>query len=186
MSNILNLVGQKFGRLVVIKPTDKRSHKGVVWYCLCNCGNNVFVISSRLRDRSKRSCGCLAEETRKKNGKKAGLTLGRCNATHKHSTGGKVTKEYRTWQGMKNRCFNLKDVNFKYWGGRGITVYEPWIHSFETFLQYLKDNNMYPKPKNMSIDRIDNDGNYEPGNIRWATQKEQIANQRHYKLQNKL
>ena len=88
------------------------------------------------------------------------------------------TREYKTWCDMKFRCYNPKAKQYKNYGGRGIKVCEEWKNSFETFLIYLKTNSMYPKPVGLTIDRINNNGNYEPGNIRWATHSEQNHNQR--------
>jgi hypothetical protein len=100
---------------------------------------------------------------------------------HGHALNYGKTKEYQTWIDMKTRCTNPKYKYYKDYGGRGIKVCDEWLYSFENFLAYLKDNNMYPKPAGLSIDRIDNDGNYEPGNIRWATMSEQNNNQRRSK-----
>ena len=92
----------------------------------------------------------------------------------------KKSNEYKTWTEIKSRCMNPRKSGYKYYGGRGIQVCNEWLYSFENFLNYLKSNNMYPKPAGLSIDRINNDGNYEPGNIRWATQSQQNYNQRHF------
>ena len=86
------------------------------------------------------------------------------------------TSEYRSWQHMKARCMNPNNHNYKYYGGRGITIYEKWINSFENFI-----NDMGKKPNDYSIDRIDNNGNYEPSNCRWADKETQIKNRRNYK-----
>lgn len=92
--------------------------------------------------------------------------------THGHTIAGNVSPIYRTWKGMLQRCYNPKSGSFKYYGGRGITVCERW----EIFENFLED--MGARPADRSLDRINNDGNYEPGNCRWATQKEQVSNQR--------
>jgi hypothetical protein len=91
---------------------------------------------------------------------------------------GRMTNEYKTWAHMVQRCTNPKHKSFKDYGGRGIKVCKEWLHSFGNFLAYLKANNMYPKPAGTSIDRPNNDGHYEPGNIRWATKSQQNYNQR--------
>ena len=158
----INLVGQKYSRLLVVEKTEKRATGGnIIYRCLCDCGNYTFVSSCNLRSKSTSSCGCLFGSNALKHG-------------HRRSH----TGEYKTWEAMKTRCTNTKFKQFKDYGGRGIKVCEEWLHSFENFLDYLIETKMYPKPDGLSIDRINNDGNYEPGNIRWATPSQQKYNQR--------
>jgi hypothetical protein len=163
----VDILGKRFGRIVVIEKTAKRSQESIVWKCRCDCGKETFVSTGNLRSGNTVSCGCFRREKTKLSFQKHGCTAN-----------DRVTKEYRTWDAMKERCYNPKCKQFKNYGGRGIKVCDEWLHSFENFLAYLKANKMYPKPVGMSIDRIDNDGNYEPGNIRWATQSQQNCNQR--------
>jgi hypothetical protein len=172
--NIKNITNQRFGRLIALKPTKKRSYGNVIWKCQCDCGKICTIAAGSLLYRGTKSCGCISKERAIRIGKRNKFNINNPNYKHGYSH----TKEFHTWWDMNHRCHNYKATNYKDYGGRGIQVYKPWIHSFETFLQYLKDNDMYPKPKNMSIDRIDNDGNYEPGNIKWSTQKEQTNNRR--------
>jgi hypothetical protein len=167
----IDLTGQKYGRLTVVQETDERRDAKVVWKCLCDCGKEKFVSSHNLRSGNTKSCGCLHSESSRNNRKKA--------TQHGHCTNGVETKEYTTWVEMRRRCRNRQRKDFKNYGGRGIKVCEEWLHSFENFLAYLKANKMYPKPIGMSIDRINNDGNYEPGNIKWSTLDEQNKNRRH-------
>ena len=168
MSNIKNLVGQKFGRLTIVEMTEKRSKSGgnVIWKCACDCGKEVFVNSALLRSASTTSCGCLLVERRMK-----------AITKHGHCLHGKRTKEYKAWENIKERSLNPNYEHYKNYGGRGITLCADWL-KFENFLAYLKANNMYPKPDGTSIDRINNDGNYEPGNIRWSTPIQQANNRR--------
>jgi hypothetical protein len=190
---LVDLIGRKFGRLTVVKKVEnpkKYTCLDAFWLCKCRCGNLRIINGSSLRKGASKSCGCRRKEMAAQWGKERGKTLGKkygfiygkLKKIHGHSHSLKrkgASKEYQTWQSMKDRCLNFHCSGYKNYGGRGINVYKPWIHSFETFLQYLKDNNMYPKPKNMSIDRFpNNDGNYEPGNIRWATPSQQEHNKR--------
>lgn len=106
------------------------------------------------------------------------------NFKHGHtSSKGIVTPEYRAWADMKTRCLKVNHKQYKDWGGRGITIYEPWIKSFQSFLDHI---GLKPEPKHLySLDRIDNNGNYEPGNVRWATKEQQFSNRRHKAQQRK-
>ena len=161
---MIDLTGKRFGLLFVTERTNKRTKcRHVVYQCICDCGKETFVSSNSLRSDGTMSCGCLGIKNAIKHG----------NAINNIRTG-----EYYTWSGMIQRCTNSNNPRFKDYGGRGVKVCKEWLHSFKNFLAYLKDNNMYPRPAEMSIDRIDNDGNYEPGNIRWATALQQKHNQR--------
>lgn len=158
---MINLMGQKFGRLTVIEPTEKRKG-GIVWKCVCDCGNKREVSAGILRSGRAISCGCWRRKRTVKHG---------CSRL------GFVTPEYRTWYSMKRRCLNSNNKFYKYYGGRGIIVCDRWLNSFENFLEDMGER---PNPE-LSIDRINNDGNYEPNNCRWATQKEQMAHIRRLK-----
>jgi hypothetical protein len=159
---MLNIAGQKFGRLFVIRLADEQV-KGSCkrWLCLCDCGNEKVIRSQPLRLGLTRSCGCLQRETSRAQGKK--------NATH----GMKRTPEWRAWSSMKKRCENPKVPGYKDYGGRGITFHESW----KSFEQFYADVGPRPSPSH-SLDREDNNGNYEPGNVRWATGFEQGQNKR--------
>lgn len=162
MSTKLDIpLGTRFGRLIV------HSQDSVGWMCLCDCGGNKVVRGTALRAGYVRSCGCLQPET-------ASL-LGKSRTTHGCS-GRNMTlnPEYYVWKAMKGRCSNPTARHYPDYGGRGIRVCEEWDKSFQAFF-----DDMGPRPnKHYSLDRKNNDGNYEPSNCRWATPKEQANNRR--------
>lgn len=157
-NNKYNMIGQKFGRLTVINELKERTKYGdKIYKCLCDCGNYVIAVGTILRRGSKKSCGCLNHEPKYK--------------THgKHNT-----RLFKTLNRMKQRCYNKNTPNYKNYGGRGIVVCDEWLNNFMKFYNWAINNGY---DDNLTIDRIDVDGNYEPNNCRWITNLEQQNNKR--------
>lgn len=157
--NLERLAGQRFGRLLVGDQADRSATGEVRWHCRCDCGNETIVQGNNLKSGHIQSCGCLGDERRRENNRTHGLSKSRT---------------YRSWRAMRRRCFDHKYREFHLYGGRGISVCERWNASFEAFLA-----DMGERPQGTSIDRYpDVNGNYEPGNCRWATPLEQAHNKR--------
>ena len=154
MSKCDDLVGQKFGRLTVISRAEnvKRLTR---WNCICECGNSTVVYGGHLRSGATKSCGCLCKETASKN-----------NSTHRKTK----TRLFTTWQNMFTRCNNKNHKQYKNYGARGIQVCDEW-KDFVIFYEWAIQNGYND---NLTIDRIDNDGNYCPENCQWITLSENV------------
>lgn len=163
MAKIKNIVGQRFGRLVVIAraPNGPHSTNYIQWFCLCDCGIEKIINGQNLRRGLTHSCGCFKQEKQ---------------TIHAESH----SRTYQAWINMKARCRpNPENPFFKYYAARGIKFCARWDNSFVDFLTDMGG----PCPPGMSLDRYpNNDGNYEPGNCRWATRKQQMNNTRNNHL----
>lgn len=150
-----DITGQKFGRLTALNFSHKMRDKSY-WSCLCDCGKKKNIRADGLKNGNTRSCGCLQKE-------KATIH------------GIRYTRLYKIWKGIKQRCYNEKSTNYKNYGGRGITICYEWKNNAEVFYDWAIANGY---EEELTIDRINNDGNYEPNNCRWTTNKEQARNKR--------
>ena len=162
MPNFIDHSGKHFCRWTVLPKYERRPHGSktrIYWKCRCDCGTTDFIMVDNLTLGKSQSCGCLRSEL-----------AAQAHRTHGHYG----IPEYVAWQQMKQRCYNPKVFCYHNYGGRGIRVCDDWKHSFSQFLA-----DMGPKPSSKtSLDRIDNDGNYEPNNCRWATGNQQRRNTR--------
>lgn len=149
---LIDYTGRKFGRLTAVSYAGKGR-----WQCLCECGKTSFPLASNLRAGQTTSCGCLRTEMKQVIARKHG---------YYH------TKAYKSWYSIKRRCTEPNDSSYALYGGKGITLYAPWVNDPQAFCEYIGPA---PSPKH-SVDRIDNSKGYEPGNIRWATDIEQANN----------
>lgn len=155
-----DITGMRFGRYTVIERVENDKHGNAVWLCRCDCGKEKKVIGASLRKGVVVSCGCYHKEK-----------LKQTQTTHGESK----SRLFEIWRCMKSRCYNKNHKNYDYYGGRGIIVCEDWKNNYVAFAEWARNNGY---AENLTIDRIDVDGNYEPSNCRWVSRKEQMENTR--------
>lgn len=165
----------KIGEIYYIMDIEPRydnvggAHRVCIF--MCHCGRLLKASLGHAREKNVKSCGCTFKQN-----------ISKGNTIHGHSLGGVYSKLYTCWRAIKARCFNPNTQSYQNYGGRGITMYEPWINSFKAFSDYFKNElGLDDMPEDLSIDRIDNEKGYFPGNIRVATIKQQLENRRPYK-----
>ncbi len=159
-NNLSELAAQRFGRLTVTRLIGKNYRGKRLWECLCSCGCVTTAEAAELKRGRKQSCGCLRADR-----------IGKVNCRH----GMTNTRTHRVWDSMLSRCRNPKSISYQNYGGRGIKVCDEWL-SFEHFYRDMGES-VAP----LQLDRIDNNGNYEPSNCRWATPSQNSSNRRNSK-----
>lgn len=159
MGKLIDLTGQRFGRLVVLARAENKG-SNVQWLCKCDCGRETTVFGCHLKAGNTLSCGCLHKEV-----------TSNIHSTHRRTN----SQLYHIWESMKSRCNNPNNKSYKNYGGRGITICSDWESSFEIFYKWAIANGYH---QGLSIDRIDNDKGYAPENCHWVTEKVQSRNRR--------
>ena len=155
--NFVDLTGKKFGKLTVLRYVGSKNRK-TRWGCMCECGRDTVVVYQHLVIGHTKSCGCLH------------TAMLRARATH----GQRHAPEYASWAHIIQRCTNKNNISWPDYGGRGIKICDEWRHDFAAFYKHIG-----PKPTPLhTVERIDNDGHYTPGNVCWATKAEQNRNRR--------
>ena len=169
MAAFKNITGQKFFRLTAIRWESIKmggQKPDVQWECRCECGNIIWAKGAHLRSGHTQSCGCFKIDTPNRVP---------TNVTHGWSSGPKKTSLYKVWGAIKRRCNKPQYHEYRYYGGRGISICKEWTDSFECFLKWALENGYQ---NGLQIDRINNNGNYCPGNCRWVTSRQNNSNRR--------
>lgn len=164
-----DLIGKTFNRLTVLEFAGRDKHKSRIWNCACECGGTATASTNSLKRGNTKSCGCLQKEKAAKSGKKF-LTV---HGLSKHPNG-KKTRLFRIWTGIKTRCLNPNDHAFPRYGGRGILLCKEWM-DFAVFHEWAINNGY---KDNLTIERVDLNGNYEAANCKWITKGDQANNRK--------
>lgn len=159
-NTFVDLTGEKFGMLTVLNRSENKNNSHVLYNCLCECGNTKIADAYNLKNGITKSCGCVSDMPR-------------------HDLNN--TRLSKIWRNMKQRCYNPKSIGYKYYGAKGVSVCDEWKNDFMNFYNWAIKNGY---SDNLTIDRINPFGNYEPKNCRWATYKEQANNKRKNYVQN--
>ena len=167
-AKLIDLTGKRFHKLVVLKRAENGKRHEVRWHCQCDCGNLKTVRGDHLKKNQTQSCGCLAREIN------AEIKKGNKN----RETHGLVEHPlYRKWQAIKRRCTNPNTRGYRWYGDAGVKLCDQWFNDPQAFIYWIEEN-LGECPEGHSLDRIDPFGNYEPENLRWATQQQQMNNLR--------
>lgn len=151
----IDITGHRFGLLTAMQFSGRNNNGDALWKCQCDCGNTKVVRYAHLKSGATKSCGCWNKAPKK----------------HGMTADGKRPRIYGIWEGMKQRCYNQNVEKYPRYGGRGIVVCSEWLNDFQAFYDWSIKNGYHD---GLTIDRIDNDGNYEPGNCRWVTNAENL------------
>lgn len=177
MGKVNDLTGQRFGRLTVIEQAGLNKSRSMKWKCICDCGNTVVAVGSGIKSGKTKSCGCLHRdrliEYNKSDSKRSRTS--ELNKVYKRTHGMRYTRIYKEWRSMINRCETKSWRDYHNYGGRGISVCNEWRESFNAFYEWAISNGYNDS---LTLDRLNVNGNYEPSNCRWATNKEQANNKR--------
>lgn len=162
MGKINDLTGMRFGNQIAISRAGRNNWRGTTWLCRCDCGNEHVVSSQKLLSGKSKSCGCLRKKIVIDRSTKHGLTAG------------KKPRLFTIWNDMKARCLNHRSISYRSYGMKGVTICDEWL-DFESFYRWAVSNGYSDE---LTIDRIDNNGNYEPSNCHWITASENKSKQR--------